>query len=318
MLRRQETRAGLEVLERVLGERPAWAPALGAYAGALLRSGRFAEAADGYATLLGDGRARALGRGELSARDLDRPVDPEHVLGLAVARHYLGEHRVADRLYRAYADLVDPISERAARAYWRLGEMFDAADVSWGDAAAERAKAIAVDPAIETRIVLPDLPDVESIPETEPYTREIALAPDRPAPEGALASLPVLIRWVGPEFEDVDADAEWERSAVEILVGGNGRAGDVALPSELDLGSGPGAALAGAAGEWCFEPALGESAAVATWIIFEVEVPAAAAPDSLAAAEPETVPGGEPDPEDAGTGAPGDAGARKKGKEPKR
>jgi tetratricopeptide (TPR) repeat protein len=313
MFARQEMREGLEVLAAVVGKRPAWGPAESAYAGALLRSGRFAEAADGFAGLIGEETARLLARGTLSARDLALPVDPEHVLGLAIARHHLGEHRAADRLYRSYADLVEPTSEHAARAYFRLSEMYAEIDVAWGDAEAERAKALAVDPLIETRLALPDLPDASAIAETEPYTREIVLAPDRPEPEEALESLPVLIDWVPPTFTDLAADTEWERGAVEILVGATGRPEDLALPSELDLGSGPGAALGDAAMTWCFEPAQGESGAIALWITLGVDLPAAP-PDSLARADADTVEGRE-------EGAPGTvpgAGPAKEGGPPNR
>lgn len=309
MFERQEMREGLEVLAAVARERPEWEPAITARAGALLRSGRFAAAADGFAALLGEETARMLARGTIAARDLALPVDPEDVLGLAIARHYLGDHRAADRLYRSYADLVEPTSERAARAYWRLAEMYSEIGVTWGDAAAERAKALAVDPSIETKPILPDLPDVRAIDETEPYTREIAPAPDRPAPEGGFRSLPVLVGWTPPEYEELDADSEWERGTVEILVGENGRPEELALPSELDLGTGPGASLARAAMAWCFEPALGESGAVAAWITFGVDVPVAAA-DSLARAVPDSAEGHE-------EAAP-DAAREKEGERPDR
>jgi hypothetical protein len=288
MLERQAIQEGLEVIAGIIEERPTWAPALAAEAGAVLRSGRFAEAADGYSALLGAETARALARGDLDARDLAVPIDPEHVLGLAIARHYLGDHREADRLYRSYADLVEPTSERAARAYWRLSEMYSEIDVSWGDPEAERAKALATDPSIESKLTLPEFPDVRAIAETEPYTREIALAPDRSAPEGGVESLPVLIDWTPPAFEDLDADAEWKTGAVEVLVDVSGHTEDLALPFDLDLGSGPGGRLAQAAMAWCFEPAVGESGTVAAWITLGVDVPVTARPDSLAAAGPDT------------------------------
>jgi tetratricopeptide (TPR) repeat protein len=273
---RQDMRAGLELLARVVDERPRWEPALAVEAGALLRSGRFAEAAERYRSLLGEDRANALSDGSLTARDLRTAVDPELVLGLATATHQLGNHRAADRLYRAYADLVGPTSPRAARAYWRLSEMFSEADVSWGDAAAERAKALAVDPTIAAKATLPDHPDLRSIPETEPYTREIALAPDREGPAGPVESLPVLVRWSEPAFPDGGVTAERRAEEIEILVGERGHPEELALPSELDLGTEPGASLAEAVMEWCFEPAEGESGAVAAWIVFGVDVPAAA------------------------------------------
>jgi tetratricopeptide (TPR) repeat protein len=290
MFERQEMREGLEVLAGVLRERPDWAPALSAYAGALLRSGRFAEAADAYAELIGRDTARDLARGQLTSRDLGPAIDPDHILGLAIARHEQGDFRAADRLYRTYADLVGPTSARAARAYWRLSEMFSESGVPWGDAAAERAKALAVDPSIGTRVTLPDLPDVRSIAETEPYAREIALATDRAAPEGGLQSLPILIDWSPPAFEDVGADTEWTKGIIEVLVGKNGRPEDLALPAELDIGSGAGAALARAALAWCFEPALGESGAVAAWITLDVDTPAAEPAEDTTAAPGETAP----------------------------
>jgi tetratricopeptide (TPR) repeat protein len=315
MFEHQELREGLDVLARVREARPDWPPALSAYAGALLRGGRFAEAADAYAELVGRDAALELADGRLAPGDLAPGVEPDHVLGLAVAKQNLGDERAADRLFRAYADLVGPTSPRAARAYWRLSEMFSESPVPWGDAEAERAKALAVDPAIQTRLTLPDLPDLRSIAETEPYTREVTRAVDRSAPGDEPSSLPVLIDWSEPVFEDAPGDTGWGRETIDVLVGEDGRPEKVALPQALDPDSGVGASLIRAAMSWCFEPARGESGAVAAWVSLGVDAPRAeAAGDTTAPAgegAPDAGPGrGEGEPGQPGKPPPGGKGPR--------
>ena len=91
---------------------------------------------------------------------------------------------------------------------------------------------------------------------------------------------------------------------IEILVGETGRPEELTLPSELELGSELGASLTEAVMEWCFEPAGGESGAVAAWIVFGVDVPVVAAPDTLEA--PTAEGSGDSRQDTSGPARPGD------------
>ncbi len=309
-------KTGLLELERAVELSPTWEPARRALAMALLRSGRFERAEKELVLLLGSRWTSGLESGDLKIGPLDRGTDTHTLFALAVTRRELGGHREAERLYRAYADLVGPTSTEAAAAYYHLFEMMSAYDMPWGDPEAERAKALALDPGIESRTVLPRLPEPGDVPEAEPYLRPIDLAGNREQPVTHYETLPVLIRWSPPEYAGSSA-APGGRAQVEILVGADGYPAEVHLPDHLELEAGCAVAVTNAVMSWAFEPAVagedlepggaaadsepavtaGDSdSAVArgdpasVWILFEVEIPVeSAAPDTLTAAPEDTL-----------------------------
>jgi hypothetical protein len=307
--RKSDLLVGLDLIELAAAARPDWLLARRALANALLRSAKWHRALAEYQALIGPDRAEALAAGTSAVGDLESPIDPVDVLGLACAEEGLGHGRRADRLYRAYADLVGPETPAAAIAYSRLAYMFDSAQVPWGDAGAERAKALALDPAIEDRNTLPPFTDPASIEDLEPYTRKIALAPGHEEPENGYDALPVLIRWRPPEKALPLGSPLRRTAAVDVLVDVEGVPSEVLLPESLDPTRGSGAAVEAAVLGWRFEPARSRREPAPAWITIEVGLPNvlpaagsqeetasaeageafAAPPDTVAPAAPDTV-----------------------------
>jgi hypothetical protein len=292
-------REGLAELERAVAASPDWEPGRRALACALIRGGIFERAAEEFTSILGSSLAGAIEAGEVSGRRLPEDTDADALLGLAIARAESGDHAAADRLYRSYADVVGPETPAAAWAFWRLAEMYETSGVGWGDPAAERLKALALDPDVARAIILPSFPDAASVPELEPYTRPVEAAAGRDHPPDGYDSLPVLIRWTAAAGIDPASPSLFQRRAeAEMLVDEDGTVREVVLPPDALEGSAKGEAAAAAALEWLFRPAVAIGEPVAAWISLEVDVPLGAAPDSLAT-------GGQPVPEDAP--APDDA-----------
>ncbi len=292
-----DMRVGLRSLEEALRLRPGWPLARTSVAAAVLRSGQFGRARSEYSALLGEAEARALASGDLAASELPPATDADVLFGLAVSYHFLGNHREAERLYRAYADLVGPTSREAGRAYARLAEMIRAEDIAWGDADAEEAKALAVDPRIASAPLVPDFPVLEEHAELIPYLRPIELAPGRAQSPDAYESLPVLARWEPTVEETVagagaaeDTAATEDSTAVadsttaadsapvpgyltiEILVDTDGLPSELAAPGEDgtpdDL-----ATEFEAVRTWRFDPAVASSGVdTLAWIAFEIDV----------------------------------------------
>ena len=278
---------GLLELEEAVAVAPDWRPARRALAFALLRGGVFERAAEELIGILGTGLVGAIEAGEISGSRLPEGVDAEAVLGLAIVRSETEDYVAADRLYRSYADLVGPTAPAAAGAFWRLADVYETSEVEWGDPSAERAKALALDPDVALRIILPAFPDPASTPELEPYARPIEAASGREHPPDGYDSLPMLIRWKAPAGIDVASPSLFQRMAeAEILVDENGSVQEIVLPPEALEGNARGEAVAAAAAEWTFRPAVAEGAPVAAWISLSVDVPLGAAPDSLAPGEP--------------------------------
>lgn len=277
----RDLREGLEELRTAVSLRPGWQLARRLYAYALLRAGRFREAGDALSELIGPALASALENGDLTGRGAETAAEPEDVLGLAIVRDESGAPRAADRLYRAYADLVGETSPDAARAYRRLADMYKASGVEWGDASAELARATATDPDIETRSTLPRYPDLAAYPELEPYMRAITLSPEREMPSEGYDKVPRLSAWTPPGGA-VSSGHMVKTVELEILVGEDGRAVETRLPEGMSEDGAPAAAIRKAATDWVFEPALSEGLPAEAWVTFEVEVPAEpAASDSI-------------------------------------
>jgi tetratricopeptide (TPR) repeat protein len=255
--------------------RPSWRPAREALAVALLRAGSFREASKEFSFALGSSLADSLAAGRTGAAKSLRPDDADDLFGLAVSLQMDGRAREAERLYRTYADFVGTTSRSAARAYYRLHELFSDADVGWGDQAAELSKALAVDPDVESESLLPAYPDLAHIAGVQPYLVPIALADDQPDTVD-IDTLPMLNRWVAPSDSSSASGASASGSVpLEILVGADG------APSEVSvLGMSPGEdeerALVNTAMSWQFSPALAEGKAVPARIIYgRSEEPAA-------------------------------------------
>ncbi|MCK4409209.1 MAG: hypothetical protein KAW67_03945, partial [Candidatus Eisenbacteria sp.] len=174
-----EMRAGLDELRAAVRREPGYTLARRSLAIALLRAGRFGEAEAEFAATLGKEHALELSSGRLSSADLPGSTDADALLGLATSVQTQGRAREAERLYRAYADLVGPMSRDAGRAYFRLHELATDSGVQWLDADAELAKALAVDPNIRSATLLPAFTDPSTHPELEPYLRPIELSHSR-------------------------------------------------------------------------------------------------------------------------------------------
>jgi len=272
----QEMRGGLEDLRAVVAKRPDWMVARRALAAAVLRSGDFSRAAAEFEDLAGQTQAQALASGELTADRLPDDVDAEAIFGLAIATHFLGNVREADRLYRAFADIVGPTSADAARAYRRLAELFRDHDVPWGDADAEEAKALAADPGVASAVLFPRFPDPRGLPEVEPYTRPVELTPEHDPPADGFDSLPSLAVWT-PIPASTDSTAVEETVALEILVDERGAPAEVTLPNGEEL---PARLVpaADAVRTWRFTPAVAAGERLAARIVFEVAATLAPAP----------------------------------------
>lgn len=267
---------GLSEIERAVAARRDWEPAQKALAAALLRSGDFERAGEEYARLAGQKLAEDIASGRARPSAVRGLVDPEVVFGLAVSRQFEGRLREADRLYNTYAGLVGESSPDAAGAYLRLAEMFGDHAVPWGDADAERAKALAVDPGAESRSLLPSLPDPALIPGAEPYARPIELDPEAQAPPAqGYDSLPALTNWVDPCLSDRAGEEKAEQqpaagtASLRMLVGADGRPAEVRLPADAEVRE-PAATVRNAVMEWRFEPARSGGVPVAAWIVVDV------------------------------------------------
>ncbi len=287
-VRGSDMRRALDDLERALVLRPGWLPARRELAVAVLRSGDFERALDLFGALAGGSVADGIASGDLSAADVPASVDAEALFGVGIARHYLGQTREAERTYRTYADLVGPTSAEAARAYFRLAELFRTAEAVWGSAEAEEAKALAIDPRVASENLFPAYPAPEEIPELAPYLRTISLSPGRVTEPGAYDALPALLSW-SPTASDPQAaggDSSWVASPVpvEILVDAGGRPAEIGPATPSDPLPGFDAA-ADAVLSWRFEPAVAAGRDTSAWILFEIDV---LHPEQTDAAESDT------------------------------
>ena len=258
---------GLDELRSALDLEPGNALARRALAVALLRAGRFDEAETHFVAALGERRIRDLASGRTSSADLPGDIDADALLGLATSAQLEGRARKADRLYRAYAEVVGPMSKDAARAYFRLHELATEAGVEWLDAEAELAKALAVDPSVGSAMLLPGFPDPRTHPELEPYVRPIELSESRADTAVEYDTLPLLSRWIAPADTSEALVALGEGTLlVEILVNEEG------VPVEVvpvtAVADGELAPLASAVGEWRFTPARAGDTGAPAWILF--------------------------------------------------
>ena len=301
-----EMRTGLDELRSAARSEPGHTLVRRTLAIALLRAGRFGEAEAEFAVALGEERALALSSGRLSSAELQPSTDADALLGLATSVQLQGRAREAERLYRAYADLVGPMSKEAGRAYFRLHELATDSGAEWLDPEAELAKALAVDPNIRSASLLPAFTDPRTHPALEPYVRPIELSGSRADTALEYDTLPLLSRWVAPAdtSEALLALAEGTLR-VEILVRADGSPDEV-VPvtpvAEEEL-----TPLASAVGAWWFTPARVAGENAPAWIIFG-EAGGAEAGDR-AAGDAEA---GDPEADDAETGDP-EAGDTKAG-----
>jgi len=279
-----EMRAGLADLRSSVRLEPGHTLARKSLAIALLRAGRFGEAEAEFTAGLGGERTRALSSGRLSSADLSDSIDADALLGLATSLQLQGRAREAERLYRAYADLVGALSKDAGRAYFRLHELATESGVEWLDAEAELAKALAVDPDIRSAALLPAFIDPTAHPELEPYLRPIELSGSRADTAVEYDTLPLLSRWAAPAdtSEMLLALAEG-KLRVEILVGADGFPEEV-IPvtpvTDEDL-----TPLTSAVGAWRFTPARAAGVDAPAWILFgeaDEEEPNVQGPDDQA------------------------------------
>jgi tetratricopeptide (TPR) repeat protein len=262
-----EMRAGLADLGSAVRLEPEHTLARQTLAIALLRAGRFSEAEAEFTVGLGQECTLALSSGRLSSADLSDSTDADALLGLATSVQLQGRAREAERLYRAYADLVGALSKDAGRAYFRLHELATESGVEWLDSEAELAKALAVDPDIRSAVLLPTFTDPTIHPELEPYVRPIELSESRADTTVEYDTLPLLSRWTAPAdtSETLLALAEG-RLRVEILVGADGFPDEV-IPvtpvTDEDL-----TPLTSAVGAWRFTPARAAGVDAPAWILF--------------------------------------------------
>ncbi len=262
-----EMRAGLADLHSAVHLGPEHTLARKSLAIALLRAGRFDEAESEFTATLGEERTVALSSGQLSSVDLPDSIDADALLGLATSVQLQGRAREAERLYRAYADLVGALSKEAGRAYFRLHELAVESGVEWLDAEAELAKALAVDPDIRSAALLPAFIDPTTHPELEPYLRPIELSGSRADTTIEYDTLPLLSSWAAPAdtSEMLLALAEGNLR-VEILVGADGFPDEV-IPvtpvTDEDL-----MPLTSAVGAWRFTPARSAGVDAPAWILF--------------------------------------------------
>ena len=262
-----EMHAGLEELRAAVRREPGHALAHRSLAIALLRAGQFGEAEEEFAATLGERRALALSSGRLSSADLPDSTDTDILLGLATSVQTQGRAREAERLYRAYAELVGPMSKDAGRAYFRLHELATDTGVEWLDADAELAKALAVDPDIRSATLLPTFTDPKTHPELEPYLRPIELSASRADTALEYDTLPLLSRWVAPaDTSETLLSLAEGKLQLEILVGADGSPDEVvpvAPIAEEDL-----VPLTNAVGAWWFTPARAAGENAPAWILF--------------------------------------------------
>jgi len=271
----------LAELREVVAASPDWETATLALGSTLIRRGLFAEARSEYERIVGPSTAVAIEDGDETRVDLTRN-QLEALFGLAICRDEEGDVRRADRLYRAYADRMGVASADAARAFYRLAVMLERTDMPWGDANAERDRALALDPSIETSDMLPQLPDPEADPRTEPYTRLITLvgtepshAPNEATPDDSTTVEtvpPALISYVRPWPETADSDSlpGTEVLDVELLVGPSGTVEDVRIDDCDSIWCGALVDLAFATARWSFAPATVNGEPVAARIVFPV------------------------------------------------
>jgi hypothetical protein len=294
-----EMRRGLEELRAAARLAPDSELARRSLGVGLLRSGRFAEAEEEFAAVVGGGLAGAIASGTMSPADVPDAVDPDALLGLAATVHYQERPRQAERLYRAYAELVGPMSKDAGRAYYRLHELAAGSDVLWIDADAELAKALAVDPDVRTAQLLPVFPDPGAHPDLEPYLRPVELSESRADTAVTYDKLPALSRWTAPAdtTEALAALAEGELR-LEMLVGADGRPVEVVpvtTVAEEELGL-----LEEAVSHWRFAPAEVDGVDAPAWILF-----GEAEPEPEEQEEAAEQPGGMDDTDSADPGGPG-------------
>ncbi len=262
-----EMRAGLADLRSAVRLEPEHTLARKSLAIALLRTGQFAEAEAEFTVGLGEERTLALSSGRLSSADLSDSTDADALLGLATSLQFQERAREAERLYRAYADLVGAMSKDAGRAYFRLHELATESGVEWLDAEAELAKALAVDPDVRSATLLPAFTDPTTHPELEPYLRPIELSGSRVDTAVEYDTLPLLSRWAAPAdtSETLLALAEG-KLRVEILVGADGFPDEV-IPvtpvADEDL-----TPLTDVVGAWRFTPASAAGEDAPAWILF--------------------------------------------------
>lgn len=264
--------AAIPDIEAAVGVRPDWSEARWALGTALLGAGRAREASVVFAVLVGEGEAEAIASGGADADTLAPGTEPEHLLGLAAAREALGRTREADRLYRAFADLVGPTSPAAARAHLRLAAMYERTGVAWGDPAAERAKADALAPGAGADDARLRYPDLGGSADAGPYLRPLAVGPTEEA--GGFDSLPVLVSWAEPVLPPDTRPFTAERTVtLEILVDEGGAVADVRVVEDTGAGCQAQVAAAVAAARSRFEPAVRDGVPVAAWILFDVVYP---------------------------------------------
>jgi hypothetical protein len=274
-----DMRRGLEELRAAVRLDPGNVLARRSLALGLLRSGRFAEAEGEFAVTVGEELSEALASGAVQPGDMPESVDADALLGLATAVHYGGRPREAERLYRAYATLVGPMSAEAGRAYFRLHELATESDVLWLDADAELAKALAVDPGVQTAQLLPGFADPGASPELEPYLRPIALAQSRADTAVEYDTLPLLARWAAPADTSEALTALAEGSIrLEILVGADGRPAEVIAVETV--GDDELALLEEAVSHWRFTPAEAGGLYAPAWIVFGEQGPEGEDPEA--------------------------------------
>lgn len=280
--RARAMRSGTEQLERAVALRPGWSTARASLATALFRNGAAGSAVEQFEALIGVGTARDLASGALQSAALQGPVDPNHVLGLAMSLQQLGRTREAERLYRCAADLLGPTSKESGRAYFLLAQMLSERGLPWSDHEAELAKALAVDAGVAGRDVLPPFPDLAADPELEPYTWPVTAAradSSRSAPE----TLPRLAEW--PPAVERAAPAFTGAVTVEALVLPDGSVGgaEVVAPAEVSEELREAAVRAVSAAR--FDPALGaDGFPMDAWV-------AIAVPGRVISGEPPSEPG---------------------------
>ncbi len=311
-----DSRRGAEALKELRGivsESPTWETARSALGSTLLRRGLFVEARSEFAQIVGRDAVTAIENGDGAEVELT-PTQMDALFGLAICRDEEGEVRRADRLYRAYADRMGLASPKAARAFHRLAVMFERVDVPWGDAAAERSRALALDPTVGDTDVLPPLPDPGADPRTEPYTRVIQLVDTAPPPAETDLSLgdvetadddttvvargdstvvtlvpPVLASYIEPWPETVDVDSPpggGDTLNVELLVNADGIVEDVRVDGCDTIDCSALVDLTFAAARWLFTPATVDGEPVAARIAFPV--PLHEAPVATSTEEPES------------------------------
>jgi len=277
-----QSRQGTEALAEfraIAVDAPDWPTARLALGGALLRRGLFAEARREYTGAIGEAKAAAIENGEAASSDLS-PDLLDALLGLAICRDEEGATRQADRLYRAYADEIGAMTPNASRAFYRLAAMLERTGVPWGDAEAERARALALDPGVESAGTLPPLPDLGADPASEPYTRVVELDEADAPDDAAEITPPVLVRYAVPSTPDtmVAGASTSEMLSVGLTVTADGSVDDVRIEGCETLDCEQLIAITFAASRWWFEPAMQDGSPVAADVRFPVPVAQRTAP----------------------------------------